>query len=137
MKIALPSSAAALALAVLSAHPALAQEKPIVMPSGKYTIESRDTTVKDFPLSTWPFELKGNGTFTITSPEGPTFSGVIKQDKGTVTYSDQGCTDESAKQITGTYVLKMERGGYVFDLQNDPCAKEHKTLTQWLFRKKK
>ncbi len=121
----------ALALPLLVSPLAAQQtDTAATMASGKYTIEARDTA-KAFPPI--PFELKGNGNWVITM-DGGTFSGTLKFKDGTVTYSDQGCLDDSNNQRPGSYALRTDRGGYWFALRSDPCEGRGLSLAEWLFR---
>lgn len=119
------------AIVTLAAAPLAGQSQgAVAMPAGKYTIQSRDTTVKDFPEL--PFELKGNGTFVITMSDG-TFSGKFKQDNGVVTYADQGCMDDNGNQKEASYELRSERGGFALAVKQDPCEGRGTALSSWLF----
>lgn len=121
----------ALALPLLVSPLAAQQtDSAVTMAAGKYTIEARDTT-KAFPPI--PFELKGNGNWVI-SMEGGTFSGKLKITAGTVTYSDQGCVDDSNNQREGIYALQSARGGFWFAVKSDPCEGRGPSLAEWLFR---
>jgi hypothetical protein len=98
----------------------------VVMPAGKYVLEARDST-KPVGIAGFEFELKAGGDFKISSPDG-SFSGKMIQKDGILTYTDQGCAD------AGTYVVKMERGGYVIVPKSDPCEGRGDGMAMLLFR---
>jgi len=90
---------------------------PVAMPAGSYVIQARDTAkAETVAMRGWPFVLKGNGNFTITTPDSLTFTGKLVQKDGIATYTDQSC-DEA-----GQYVVRQERGGYAFDAKAETCS---------------
>jgi hypothetical protein len=123
----------AVVAAVLSATPLAAQSAPsVTMPSGNYVVQARDTTkAKDVAIAGWPFTLKGNGAFVITSPDELTFSGKLVQKDGVATYTDQGC------DTPALYLVRQERGGYAFDFKSGGCAESMTGLDKLLFVAKK
>ncbi len=124
------ATAATLIALPLSAQASGAGGTAVSMPSGKYTIEARDTSKAFPPIA---FELKGNGVFVITMDDG-TFSGRMKSKDGVLTYSDQGCLDENNVQREGAYVVRSARGGFWLEVQSDPCEDRGSSLASWLFR---
>lgn len=106
----------------------LAAQTPAVMPSGSYVIQARDTAKsRDVAIAGWPFVLKGNGAFTITSTDSLTFTGKLIQKDGVATYSDQSC------ETPALYVIHQERGGYAFDFKSGGCAENEGSLGKLLF----
>jgi len=101
----------------------------VIMPSGDYVIQARDTTkASEVGLAGWPFVLKGNGAFTITSPDELTFTGKLLQAKdGTATYTDQSC------DTAAVYTVHQERGGYVFDFKSGGCRENAAAFDKLLF----
>jgi hypothetical protein len=91
---------------------------PVTMPVGSYVIQARDTSVKAerVMMAGWPFVLKGNGDFSITTPDSMLWTGRLVQKDGLATYTDQGCSEP------GVYVLRMEANGYVFDAKSETCT---------------
>lgn len=103
-------------LAAIAAYQLPAQA-PVVMPAGSYVIQARDSTKADsVGMVGWPMVLKGNGAFTITSPDTLTFSGKLVQKDGVTTYTDQACSEP------GQYIVRQERGGYAFDVKSETCS---------------
>lgn len=120
---------AALAAMVLAVPAAAQKPTPVTMPAGSYVIQSRDTAAKagDVGMSGWPFVLKGNGNFTITTPDSLAFTGKLVQKDGLATYTDQGCGDP------GVYTVRKERGGYALDFKSDACPGRSSGLERLLF----
>lgn len=106
----------------------LAQDSVVVMPAGHYTVLARDSTKTQMGMIGWPFELKGNGDFTFTSPDSLTWSGKLIQKNGVATYTDQGCGDP------GVYYVHRAPDGYVLDLKSEACAGRDSALVVLLFR---
>ncbi len=125
---------AALAAAglILGGTPAAAQQSSdsaVTMPSGDYVIYARDTSATSkVAIAGWPFVLKGNGSWTITAPDGSSFAGTIAQDKGELKLTDQTCAD------TGIYVVKRDGDGYVWDVKSEACTGRDTGMTALLFR---
>ncbi len=115
----------AVALFTVAAMPLRAQA-PVVMPSGSYVIQTRDTSAKaeKVGMAGWPFVLKGNGDFTITTPDTLFFTGKLVQKDGMATYTDQSCTEP------GIYVVRKEGIGYAFDVKSETCSE---SLVKLLF----
>jgi hypothetical protein len=87
------------------------------MPAGSYVIQARDSSKADgVAMKGWPFVLKSNGTFTITTPDSLTFTGKLLQKDGVATYTDQSCSEP------GLYAVRQERGGYAFDAKAETCS---------------
>lgn len=91
---------------------------PPKMPAGDYLIQTRDTGSAAAPVGMvgWPFVLKGNGEFTITTPDTLYFTGKLVQKDGMATYTDQACDEP------GVYYVRKERGGYAFDPKTVTCS---------------
>jgi hypothetical protein len=102
---------------------------PVTMPAGPYVIQARDSLAKagDVGIAGWPFVLKSNGTFTLTSPDSLTFAGKIVQKEGVATYTDQNCSDP------GIYYVRQERGGYAFDVKSEACPGRDSGWVKLLF----
>jgi hypothetical protein len=107
----------AAALFTIVAMP-LGAQAPIIMPSGSYVIQTRDTSAKaeKVGMAGWPFVLKGNGDFTITTPDTLTYIGKMIQKDGMATYTDQGCNEP------GVYFVRKEGIGYAFDVKSETCT---------------
>jgi hypothetical protein len=87
------------------------------MPAGNYVIQARDSAqAGSVAMRGWPFVLKGNGNFTITTPDSLTFTGKLVQKDGVATYTDQSCEE------AGQYVVRQERGGFAFDAKTETCS---------------
>ncbi len=111
--------------------PAAAQksDSAVAMPSGDYVIMARDSSMSSqIAIVGWPFVLKGNGDWTITSPDGSSFGGSIKQGQGELKLTDQTCPD------TGVYVVSKQGDGYVWDVKSEACPGRDKGMTMLLFR---
>ena len=115
------------ATAVLAVPLGAQTPAPVVMPSGDYVIQARDTTKAAEVIAGWTFALKGNGAFTITNPESLTFTGKLVQKDGLATYTDQGC------ETPATLVVSKERGGFAFDFKSGGCPENEAALGKWLF----
>ncbi|HEY4100540.1 MAG TPA: hypothetical protein VGM20_06665 [Gemmatimonadales bacterium] len=103
------------AATVAASH--LCAQAPVTMPAGSYIIQARDSARADsVGMAGWPLVLKGNGAFTITSPDTLTFSGKLMQKDGIATYTDQACSEP------GQYIVRQERGGYAFDVKSETCS---------------
>jgi hypothetical protein len=101
---------------------------PVTMPAGDYVIQARDSSkAADVAIVGWPFVLKGNGTFTMTTPDSLVFAGKIVQKDGLATYTDQQCADP------GVYFVRRERQGYAFDMKSEACAGRDAGWTKLLF----
>jgi hypothetical protein len=85
---------------------------PVTMPAGSYLIQARDSLAKagDIGIAGWPFLLRSNGAFTLTSPDSLTFVGKLSQKDGMASYTEQNCA------VPGVYYVRRERGGYGFDV---------------------
>lgn len=107
----------------------MAAQAPVTMPSGRYVIQPRDSLAKPgtIGIAGWPFELKGNGSFTLTSPDSLTFAGHLIQKDGVATYTDQDCGDP------GVYFVRRERGGYAFDVKSEACPGRDSSWVKLLF----
>lgn len=118
-----------LAAAVAAAPLAAQTAAPVTMPAGAYVIQPRDSTAKpeDVGISGWPFVLKSNGAFTLTSPDSLTFTGKLEQKNGLATYTDQNCGDP------GVYYVRKERGGYAFDVKSEACPGRDSGWVKLLF----
>jgi hypothetical protein len=115
---------------IVVAFPMAAQAPaPVTMPAGSYLIQARDSLAKagDIGIVGWPFVLKSNGTFTLTSPDSLTFVGKLAQKDGMATYTDQNCADP------GVYYVRQERGGYAFDVKSEACAGRDSSWVRLLF----
>jgi hypothetical protein len=100
----------------------------VTMPSGDYTIQARDTTKpNEVAIVGWPFQLKGNGNFTITTPDSLTFTGKLTQKDGTATYVDQSC------ETAAFYTVRKERNGFAFDFKSGGCPENAAALDKMLF----
>ena len=97
----------------------LGAQAPVVMPSGNYVIQTRDTSAKadKVGMDGWPFVLKGNGQFTITTPDTLPYTGKLVQKDGMATYTDQQCSEP------GIYLVRKEGIGYAFDMKSETCSK--------------
>ena len=113
-------------LAAMAAPLAAQVPPPVVMPAGSYLIQTRDTSAKaeKVGMTGWPFVLKGNGDFSITTPDSLVFSGKIVQRDGIATYTDQACSEP------GTYYVRKESSGYAFDVKSETCSE---SLVKLLF----
>jgi hypothetical protein len=102
---------------------------PVTMPPGSYLVQARDSLSKvgDIGIAGWPFVLKSNGTFTLTSPDSLTFAGKLSQKDGMATYTDQNCADP------GVYYVRRERGGYAFDVKSESCPGRDSSWVKLLF----
>ena len=102
---------------------------PVTMPAGPYLVQARDSLAKvgDIGIVGWPFVLRSNGTFTLTSPDSLTFAGKLSQKDGVATYTDQNCADP------GVYYVRQERGGYAFDLKSEACPGRDSSWVKLLF----
>jgi hypothetical protein len=91
---------------------------PITLPAGSYVIQARDTAAKadKVMMAGWPFVLKGNGDFAITTPDTMLWTGKLIQKDGMATYTDQGCAEP------GVYYLRKESNGYAFDVKTETCT---------------
>ena len=90
---------------------------PVTMPAGDYVIQARDSSkAADVAIVGWPFVLKGNGNFAMTTPDSLVFAGKIVQKDGLATYTDQQCGDP------GVYFVRRERNGYAFDVKSEACV---------------
>jgi hypothetical protein len=108
---------AGLAAAVVTLPIAAQSPAPVTMRSGNYVIQARDTAkAKEIAIVGWPFVLKGNGAFTLTTPDSLTFTGRLLQKDGMAAYTDQSCDQP------GVYYVRQERGGYAFDLKSAGCV---------------
>jgi hypothetical protein len=117
-------AAASIALPLSAQSPA-----PVKMPSGDYVIEARDTSkASAVAIVGWPFVLKGNGDFTITTPDTLTFTGKLSQQDGTATYTDQSC------DTPALFTIRAERGGYAFDFKSGGCAANSTSFDKLLFK---
>ncbi|MGH7524137.1 MAG: hypothetical protein ACREK8_07520 [Gemmatimonadales bacterium] len=117
-------------LAAVIAVPLAAQTPtPVIMPAGAYIIQPRDSMAKpdDVGITGWPFVLKSNGAFTLTSPDSLTFTGKLEQKNGLATYTDQNCGDP------GVYYVRKERGGYAFDVKSEACPGRDSGWVKLLF----
>jgi hypothetical protein len=115
----------------LGAGAAAAQvsSKPVTIPAGHYIVEARDTGASGgVAMAGWPFELKGNGDFVFTSPDSLTWTGKMVQNKGIVTYTDQGCGDP------GLYYVHQKSGGYILDRKSEACPGRDSAMVMLLFR---
>ena len=115
---------------IVVACPVAAQTPaPATMPAGSYLIRARDSLAKpgDIGIAGWPFVLKANGTFTLTSPDSLTFTGRISQKDGVATYTDQNCADP------GVYYVRRERGGFAFDVKSEACPGRDSSWVKLLF----
>ena len=116
--------------AAIAAAPLAAQAPaPVTMPAGAYVIQPRDSTAKpdDVGIAGWPFVLKSNGAFTLTSPDSLTFTGKLEQKDGLATYTDQNCGDP------GVYYVRKVRGGYAFDVKSEACPGRDSGWVKLLF----
>jgi len=114
---------------LIAALPLAAQTPaPVVMPAGRYVIQARDSTkAKEVAIAGWPFLLKGNGGFTLTTPDSLVFAGKLLQKDGLATYTDQECSDP------GVYYVRKELGGYAFDVKSEACAGRDSGWVKLLF----
>ena len=119
-------------VAALAVVPAVAQQAPdsaVTMPSGDYVIYARDTAqASKVAIVGWPFELKGNGNWTITSPDGSAFAGTAKQQDGQLVLTDQTCAD------SGVYIVRRQGDGYVWNVKSEACQGRDSGMTMLLFR---
>jgi hypothetical protein len=97
---------------------------PVTMPSGDYVIQTRDTSghAVKVAIAGLPFVLKGNGDFTITTPDTLFFTGKLVQKGGIATYTDQSCSEP------GIYYVRKEGSGYAFDAKSETCSASLATL---------
>jgi len=101
---------------------------PVVMPSGDYVIQARDTAKgAEVGVAGWAFVLKGNGVFTMTNPESLTYTGKLTQKDGVGTYIDQGC------ETPATITVVKERGGFAFDFKSGGCPENEAAMGKLLF----
>jgi len=122
-------SFACLATSLLAAPLGAQSPAPVTMPSGDYVIQARDSSkAKEVAITGWPFVLKGNGNFTITTPDTLTFTGKLTQKDGTATYIDQSC------ETPALYVVRAERGGYAFDFKSGGCPENATSFDKLLFK---
>ncbi|MGH7583188.1 MAG: hypothetical protein ACREL5_08195 [Gemmatimonadales bacterium] len=100
----------------------------VTMPAGDYVIQARDSAhAAEIGVVGWPFVLKGNGSFTLTSPDSLSFMGKLTQKDGMATFTDQTCAD------TGVYYVRQERGGYAFDVKSEACPGRDSSWVKLLF----
>jgi len=124
----LPLSAAMLALGASPTLLAAQADTPVTMPSGSYVVQARDTAkASQIGVIGWPFVLKGNGSFTLTSPDSLSFMGKLVQKDGVAIFTDQTCAD------TGIYVVRRVRDGYAFDVRSEACQGRDSSWVQLLF----
>ena len=97
---------------------------PITMPAGNYVIQTRDTGANAVKVGMvgWPFVLKGNGDWTITTPDTLYFVGKLVQKDGVATYTDQACSEP------GIYYIRKEGNGYAFDVKSETCSADFAKL---------
>ena len=102
---------------------------PVTMPAGHYLVEARDSGAAGaVAMAGWPFELKGNGDFSFTSPDSLMWTGKMIQKNGMATYTDQGCGDP------GVYYVHQKKGGYVLDRKSEACPGRDSAMVMLLFR---
>ncbi|HEX3928065.1 MAG TPA: hypothetical protein VHW65_08700 [Gemmatimonadales bacterium] len=118
-------------LAVVAAVPLSAQQadSTVTMPAGTYYLAARDSTKADsVAVAGWPFVLKSNGQWTMTSPDGLSFSGTAIQKAGLLTLTDQTCGDP------GVYIVHHDVTGYTWDMKSEACSGRDKTFLLLLFK---
>jgi hypothetical protein len=116
------------ALAVLPSAAQQSRDSAVTMPSGDYVISARDTSdTAKVAITGWPFQLKGNGNWTITAPDGSAFTGTAKQQDGQLVLTDQTCAD------SGVYVVHRQGKGYVWDVKSEACQGRDTGMTALLF----